>query len=66
MVIRGNKDKGRSFVAFYLKEGRLIAADCVNRPQEFMLSKRWISTDASVDPVRLADESIPPKELVPA
>ncbi|MGH1371233.1 MAG: NAD(P)/FAD-dependent oxidoreductase [Cellvibrionaceae bacterium] len=66
VVIRGDKDRGRSFVAFYLKDGKLISADCVNRPQEFMLSKRLIAAGTQVDPARLADESISPKELVQA
>ena len=35
LVVRGDRDAGRSFAAFYLKEGKLISADCVNRPQEF-------------------------------
>lgn len=64
VVIRGDKDAGRSFVAFYLKEGKLISADCVNRPQEFMISKKIISEGLPVDPARLADESIAPKELL--
>ncbi len=64
VVIRGDKDAGRSFVAFYLKEGKLISADCVNRPQEFMVSKKIISEGLPVDPARLADESIAPKELL--
>lgn len=64
VVIRGDKDASRSFVAFYLKEGKLISADCVNRPQEFMISKKIISEGLPVDPARLADESIAPKELL--
>jgi len=64
VVIRGDKDVGRSFVAFYLKEGKLISADCVNRPQEFMISKKIISEGLPVDPARLADESVAPKELL--
>lgn len=64
IVIRGDKTEGRSFVAFYLKQGVLIAADCVNRPQEFMLSKRLILSTAVVDPQHLADEAIPPKDLL--
>ena len=63
VVIRGDKDNSRSFAAFYLKEGKLIAADCVNRPQEFMVSKQIIAQGKSVDPARLADESIKPKEM---
>jgi len=62
LVIRGDSSK-RSFVAFYLKNSKLISADCVNRPQEFMVSKRLIATNALVDPKRLADESVPAKEI---
>lgn len=58
IVIRGDVQTGRSFAAFYLKNNRLIAADCVNRPQEFMLSKKLIAVGTPVDPLRLADESI--------
>jgi 3-phenylpropionate/trans-cinnamate dioxygenase ferredoxin reductase subunit len=58
IVIRGDVKYGRSFAAFYLQAGRLIAADCVNRPQEFMLSKRLIIAGTMVDPLLLADESI--------
>lgn len=64
VVIRGDRNKGRSFVAFYLKEGKLISADCVNRPQEFMASKRLITQKMVVDPSILADETISPKELL--
>ncbi|NIB43923.1 FAD-dependent oxidoreductase [Pseudomaricurvus alkylphenolicus] len=64
VIIRGDKDGSRSFVAFYLKEGKLISADCVNRPQEFMVSKKLIAENISVDPAKLADESIAPKELL--
>jgi len=64
LLMRGDSNVGRSFSAFYLKEGKLIAADCVNRPQEFMLSKKIISQQLSVDPTRLVDENIPVKELL--
>ena len=64
MIIRGDHNNGRSFAAFYLKQGQLISADCVNRPQEFMLSKRIINEGLVIDINKLADESIPPKELL--
>lgn len=64
VVIRGDRAGTRSFAAFYLKGGRLIAADCVNRPQEFMISKRLIADQIKVDAVRLADESVPFKTLL--
>ncbi|BFM06202.1 NAD(P)/FAD-dependent oxidoreductase [Halioxenophilus aromaticivorans] len=64
VVVRGDIQSGRSFSAFYLREGKLIAADCVNRPAEFMLAKKVLSTDAKLDITKLADESVPPKELI--
>lgn len=63
VVIRGDRDN-RNFAAFYLQEGKLISADCVNRPQEFMISKRLIADQVPVDAERLADESIAPKEFL--
>ncbi|HET9073769.1 MAG TPA: FAD-dependent oxidoreductase [Solirubrobacteraceae bacterium] len=55
VVLRGDPRAGRSFACFYLTEGRLIAADCVNRPQEFMFAKRAISEGLSPTPGLLAD-----------
>jgi 3-phenylpropionate/trans-cinnamate dioxygenase ferredoxin reductase component len=63
VVIRGDRDS-RNFAAFYLQEGKLISADCVNRPQEFMVSKRLIADQVAVNAERLADESIAPKEFL--
>jgi 3-phenylpropionate/trans-cinnamate dioxygenase ferredoxin reductase subunit len=64
MVIRGDNMASRSFAAFYFKDGFLIAADCINRPQEFMLSKKIIAEKLTITPERLADESILVKELL--
>jgi len=64
VVIRGDKHNGRSFAAFYLKDGKLISADCVNRPQEFMISKRLIAEALDVCPEKLADDAISPRELM--
>ncbi len=64
LIIRGDKEAGRSFAAFYFQTGRLIAADCVNRPQEFMLSKRAIAEGLTLDVERLADDGVAVKELL--
>lgn len=64
VIIRGDREGSRSFVAFYLKESKLIAADCMNRPQEFMVCKRLIAEGTPVDPAKLADESVAPKEFL--
>jgi 3-phenylpropionate/trans-cinnamate dioxygenase ferredoxin reductase subunit len=47
--------KAEGFIAFYLKEGRMIAADCVNAVAEFNQAKRLITHKSLVDAVALAD-----------
>ena len=58
LVVRGDLEDSRSFAVFYLREGRLLAADCVARPREFMMTKKLLATGASPDPDLLADDSI--------
>jgi 3-phenylpropionate/trans-cinnamate dioxygenase ferredoxin reductase subunit len=62
LVLRGSMGN-KSFTAFYLKEGKLIACDAVNRAQEFMIAKRMVAACKTFDPVALADESVPLKTL---
>ena len=64
VIIRGDIEGSRSFVAWYLKGGRLIAADCVNRVKEFMIAKQVLAGLKTIDIKKLADESVEPKELV--
>jgi 3-phenylpropionate/trans-cinnamate dioxygenase ferredoxin reductase component len=61
VVLRGGKDRQRGFVAWYLRGGRLLAADCINRPKEFMVARQLLVRGLAVDPVALADETIDPK-----
>lgn len=63
VITRGDRNTGRSFAAFYLKEGKVIAVDAVNKPPEFMMGKRLITERVIVDQDRLADASVPMKEL---
>lgn len=63
VVIRGSTE-GTSFIAFYLKDGIIIAADAVNRPAEFMAAKRLVGDRAAPEPEKLADESISLKTLL--
>jgi 3-phenylpropionate/trans-cinnamate dioxygenase ferredoxin reductase component len=62
-VVRGDPEHGRSFAVFYLREGKLIAVDAINRAPEFMLSKQLIAQGARLDPKRLADERVAVKDL---
>lgn len=64
IVLRGDPSTGRAFACFYLTEGRLLAADCVNRAQEFMFSKRAIAEGLSPDPAALADPETPLASLL--
>jgi len=64
VITRGDKLTSRSFAVFYFKDGKLISADCVNRPQEFMLSKRIIAENLTINLDRLVDESIAVKDLL--
>ncbi|AXT86503.1 pyridine nucleotide-disulfide oxidoreductase [Aeromicrobium sp. A1-2] len=54
VVLSGDPARGRDFTCFYFRQGELIAADCVNRPRDFVFSKRAIMQGASVDRADLA------------
>ena len=63
LVIRGDIQGGNSFAAFYFKEKKLIAADCINCPLEFMISKKIITDNIQINPLYFADDSIDLKQL---
>jgi 3-phenylpropionate/trans-cinnamate dioxygenase ferredoxin reductase subunit len=65
VVLRGDPAK-RSFTAFYLRDHRIVAADAVNRPQEFMLAKRLVAQQAMIGADQLADELVPLRSIVPS
>lgn len=65
MVIRGNPETERHFAVFYLREGRLISADTLSQPREFMIAKKLVAAQVTVDPQQLADENVPLKDLLP-
>ncbi|MBP6682908.1 MAG: FAD-dependent oxidoreductase [Halioglobus sp.] len=58
VVLRGSSDRGRSFAAFYFSKDRLLAVDAINRPKEFMATRRALTTGQTADPAKIADESI--------
>jgi 3-phenylpropionate/trans-cinnamate dioxygenase ferredoxin reductase subunit len=62
-VVRGSF-VDRSFCAFYLREGRVIAVDAVNRPADFMLAKKAVAAGVSANANALADTGIPLKDLL--
>lgn len=54
IVLDGDPAHDRDFTCYYLREGELIAADCVNRPRDFMAAKRDITQGTPVAVDRLA------------
>lgn len=63
LVVRGST-ASRTFSAFYLKQGQVIAADAVSQLRDFGMMKKLVAARASLAPERLADESVPLKDLV--
>ena len=63
-VLRGDPESGRSFAVFYFLGDQLLAVDAINRPGEFMAGKKLLLQGATIDKARLADESIPAKDLL--
>jgi 3-phenylpropionate/trans-cinnamate dioxygenase ferredoxin reductase component len=62
-VLRGEPDT-RSFSVVYLKQGRVIALDCVNATKDYVQGRALVLAGAELDPLDLADTSRPLKELI--
>ena len=60
-VLRGDMANNQ-FAIFYLKDGKVVAADAVNSPKEFMLCKQLVGKSA--DPAMLADPEADLKALL--
>jgi 3-phenylpropionate/trans-cinnamate dioxygenase ferredoxin reductase subunit len=54
VAVRGDPST-RSFAAYYLAGGRLIAVDAVNNPREFLHGKKLVTAGVRVDAERLRD-----------
>jgi 3-phenylpropionate/trans-cinnamate dioxygenase ferredoxin reductase subunit len=61
-VVRG-RPEDRSFSILYLLDGRVIALDCVNATKDYVQGRKLILERRVVAPGRLADTSVPLKEL---
>ncbi|MDE0747019.1 MAG: FAD-dependent oxidoreductase [Porticoccaceae bacterium] len=63
-VVRGDTSRDRSFTVFYIKDQHIIAADCINRPKDFMMAKKLILQQSTIDVAALVDEGIDIKTLI--
>lgn len=64
-VTRGDP-ANRSFSVVYLKGGRVVALDCVNATKDYVQGRKLVEAEAMVAPERLADASVPLKEMLAA
>ena len=62
-IVRGDP-ASRSLSVIYLKDGRVIALDCVNRTKDYVQGRKLIEARATIEPERLADVDVPLKELL--
>jgi 3-phenylpropionate/trans-cinnamate dioxygenase ferredoxin reductase subunit len=62
-VLRGDPEE-RSFSVVYLREGRVIALDCVNRTKDYAQGRKLVEMRASVDPETLLDTDVQLKEML--
>jgi 3-phenylpropionate/trans-cinnamate dioxygenase ferredoxin reductase component len=63
VVVRGDPDR-RKFSVIYLREGRVVALDCVNTTRDYVQGRKLIEARVVVDPALLADPETPLKDLL--
>lgn len=56
----------RSFSIVYLRQGQVVALDCVSRTKDYVQGRALVLAGARVDREQLANGDIPLKELTPA
>jgi 3-phenylpropionate/trans-cinnamate dioxygenase ferredoxin reductase subunit len=61
-VLRGDPAT-RSFSVIYLRDGQVIALDCVNATKDYVQGRALVSSGAHISPERLADSATPLKEI---
>jgi 3-phenylpropionate/trans-cinnamate dioxygenase ferredoxin reductase subunit len=62
LVTRGDPDT-RKFAVFHLRNNRVAAVEAVNAAPEYIVGRKLIAEGATVAPARLADTSIPMKNI---
>jgi 3-phenylpropionate/trans-cinnamate dioxygenase ferredoxin reductase subunit len=65
LVIRGSLER-RSFLAFYLNQGRIDAVVALNRGKDVRRAMPLIRSRAVADPEQLKDEDVDLRSLAPA
>ncbi|MGJ9404520.1 NAD(P)/FAD-dependent oxidoreductase [Arthrobacter sp. KK5.5] len=63
VVLRGNPGTER-FSVLYYRDGRILAADCINNPRDFMAVKAALRTGGRLPAGPAADPAVPLTELL--
>lgn len=61
-VLRGDPAE-KKFSVIYLKEGQVIALDCVNSTKDYVQGRKLVMDRAEIEPTLLADASVQLKEM---
>ena len=61
-VVRGDPAENK-FSVIYLKEGRVIALDCVNNTKDYVQGRKLVTERAEIDPELLVDSEVQLKEM---
>jgi len=64
-VLRGSTN-ARSFSVVYLRQGRVIALDCVNATRDYVQGKVLVTARSQIPPEMLADADVPLKQMIVA
>ena len=61
-VLRGDP-AARSFSVVYIREGRVVALDCVNAVKDYVQGRKLVADGARIAAAELADTTIPLKQM---
>lgn len=62
-VVRGDPAT-RSFSVIYLRQGKVVALDCVNRVKDYVQGRALVLAGAAIASERLQDNAVPLKEML--
>ncbi|MGN6609929.1 MAG: NAD(P)/FAD-dependent oxidoreductase [Jatrophihabitans sp.] len=54
IILNGDPTRDRDFVCYYFRDNEMIAADCINRPRDFIFSKQTLARGTPIDQAELA------------
>ena len=62
-IVRGDPDDG-AFSIIYLRDGTVIALDCVNSTRDYVQGRKLVEAASRPDPDRLADQAVSLKDCL--